>query len=159
MPTTTLEQGRAAFAYECAIQGKDCHEKIKQFKILEVEEYYKDSQYKSYVRKIPMYIKTNGLGNTFAFILSKQKKYDKKKKKAAGEKENPKNAYDLIYAQVSKWLKNNDKKYLLDGKENEDLVKIFIQLDSAKYRAVTVEVLALFNWLRRFSDGLIVDEI
>jgi CRISPR-associated protein Cmr5 len=121
----SIEQGRAAFAYKCA-------ESISQGV---------QKDYKSHVRKIPMMIKTNGLGNTFAFIKAKKL-----------------SAYNLIYEQIGEWLKKEHKKYLLDGKENEDLVKIFIQLDSAKYRAVTVEVLAFFNWLRRFADGLIEGE-
>jgi CRISPR-associated protein Cmr5 len=121
----SVEQGRATFAYKCV---EDSITKSVQ------------KDYKSHIRKIPMMIKTNGLGNTFAFILAK---------KSSG------NAYALIYEQTGIWLKKDHKKYLLDGKENEDLVKIFIQLDSAKYRAVTVEVLAFFNWLRRFAEGLI----
>jgi CRISPR-associated protein Cmr5 len=100
-------------------------------------------KYKSNVKNLPMYIKTNGLGATFAFVLSK-----------SGNSSLEKKAWFLIYYQMKGWLKNH-KKYLLDGKENEDLVKILIQLDSSKYRAVTIEVLAFFNWLRRFAEGLI----
>ena len=148
-----IEQKRSIFAYECAEDGRDSETKAHSIALFKGH-YFKDDKYKSYAKKIPMMIKTNGLGNAFAFILSKQKGIDKQKRKA-GEKDNPKNAYDLIYEQVSYWLKSPDKKYLLDGKESQDLVKIFIQLDSAQYRAVTNEVLAFFNWLRRFADGLI----
>ncbi|HBK54138.1 MAG TPA: type III-B CRISPR module-associated protein Cmr5, partial [Syntrophomonas wolfei] len=35
------------------------------------------------------------------------------------------------------------------------LVKCLISLPSVEYRTATVEVLALFNWLRRFAEGLI----
>lgn len=159
----SVEQGRATFAYECAEDGKkildNTHSIERYKKNPDIEDnYFKDGNYKSYVKKIPMMVKTNGLGNTFSYILSKQKKYDKKKNKIAGDKGNPKNAYDLIYYQVGEWLKKDHKKYLLGGKENEDLVKVFIQLDSAEYRAVTVEVLAFFNWLRRFAEGLIEGE-
>jgi CRISPR-associated protein Cmr5 len=39
-----------------------------------------------------------------------------------------------------------------------DLVKILIELDSPTYRAVTLEVLALFNWMKRFVDSMIPDD-
>lgn len=56
-----IEQGRAAFAYNC---------------VNEVKNYVnKNKEYKAYVRKIPMMIKTNGLGATFAYVQSKMK-YD-----------------------------------------------------------------------------------
>jgi CRISPR-associated protein Cmr5 len=59
-----IEQGRASFAYECANGiAKQQKEKSKLAK-----------EYKSYAKKIPMLIKTNGLGATFAFVLSKKGK-------------------------------------------------------------------------------------
>ena len=88
-----------------------------------------------------MLIKTTGLGSTFAFIKSKSSK----------------DAYQLIYNQTKQWLNKDDKK-LIDIKENDDLVDKIISLDSPEYRAVTIEVLAFFNWLRRFADGLIEGE-
>lgn len=90
--------------------------------------------YKSYVKKIPMMILNNGLGATFAFVYSKKK---------SG------NAYELIYKQTNDWL-NKDSK--------EDLVKWIIDKNSQEYRATTNEVLALFNWLKRFADGMIEGE-
>ncbi|WMX17569.1 type III-B CRISPR module-associated protein Cmr5 [Aureispira sp. CCB-E] len=119
-----LEGGRAAFAYKCALQGKDL-----------------GKDYKSHVKNIPMMIKTNGLGAAFAFMKSKEKE----------------KTYKLLYKQTHDWLKEN----LALGKtfsKNDDLVKVLIELDSSSYRAVTIEVLALFNWLKRFSDGLIEKE-
>ena len=74
-----------------------------------------------------------------------------------GEEGNPKNAYDLIYKQTAQWLKRDEKK-LLDISDKDDLVKTIILLESPEYRAVTNEVLAFFNWLRRFADGLIKGE-
>ena len=116
-----LENGRALFAYECAEKGSKCP---------------KPKEYKSYVKKIPMMIKTNGLGATYAFIKSKG------------------GTYKIIYEQTSEWLKKDEKK-LLDLSDNKELVKAIIDCESDKYRAVTVEVLAFFNWLRRFAEGLI----
>ena len=65
-------------------------------------------------------------------------------------------AYKAIYQNLTDWLRN-DAKHIIDIEE--DLVKTVVSLDSAVYRAVTNEVLAFLNWLRRFSDGLIESEI
>ena len=126
---TGIEQGRAKFAYDCAHQVLSKDSKFGK-------------EYKSYVKKIPMLIKTNGLGATFAFVLSKAKEG---------------NPYQLIYQQTTAWLKVDQKK-LIDLPNNPNLVSEIITLDSPQYRAVTVEVLAFFNWLKRFADGLIEGE-
>jgi len=136
MPTTTilkgLEQGRAKFAYDCAEQAAKSPGYCKE--------------YKSYVRKIPMMIKTNGLGSALAFVKAKTKA---KSKVAA--------AYRVIYEHTTDWLKQAPIQ-LLDFSNNHDLVAEIIKLDSTQYRAVTVEVLAFFTWLRRFAEGLIEGE-
>ena len=144
-----LERNRAIEAYKYVSDGKNILE------LSEIDnEYYKDDKYKSYVKKIPMMILNNGLGATFAFIYSKQKSYDAKKNKRAGEKENPKNAYDLIYKQVDNWLQQS---YISKSKKRE-LVEWIISQNSSEYRATTNEVLTLFNWLKRFADGMIEDK-
>lgn len=141
LPTINeLEQGRAKFAYDCAVKAGS-----------------QNKEYKSLVKKVPMLIKTNGLGNTYAFLLSKKK-----------EKENDKNGvkvktpHEMVYQQTSDWLKKDPKGLISDrlkAEGNNDLVQILIDLeDPAIYRAVTVEVLAFFNWLRRFAEGLIEGE-
>lgn len=117
-----LEQGRATFAYNCALVGKNLK---------------RNTEYKSYVKKVPMLIKTNGLGETFAFIHSKKNN----------------EAYQLIYNQTAEWLRTDEK-----IKPNDDLLKKIISMDSSDYRAVTNEVIAYFKWLIRFADGLIEGE-
>jgi len=109
-----------------------------------------------------MWIKTNGVGAAFAFILSKRENSSKKingQNYQPGEhKDHPQNAYGLLYDQITNWLKSDSKKFLLRGKEDQDLVKTLTELKSHEYRAVTVEVLAFLNWLRRFAEGLIEGE-
>jgi CRISPR-associated protein Cmr5 len=107
---------------------------IKEF----IEKYGKE--YKANVKKVPMYIKTNGLGAAFAFINSKAKDG---------------NAWQLIYKQTAEWLKY-DKKIISD--DFNDLTKMIVSKESVDYRALTIEILAFFNWLRRFAEGLIEGE-
>ncbi|MBY6269760.1 type III-B CRISPR module-associated protein Cmr5 [Parageobacillus thermoglucosidasius] len=148
-----IEQERAEFAYQCAVKGIE----IKQLTNWKGD-YYCDEHYVSYVRKIPALIKTNGLGATFAYILSKRKKKREKdnKKIMPGHKDNPKNAYDLIYEQTKEWLEKNPI-YPLQLK-GQELAWTLISLDSKDYRRITLEVLSFFQWLRRFAEGVRVDE-
>lgn len=184
---TGIEQGRAKFAYECANQvlilkntdivqtanlikkafvkrlgDKDAttrefqdfltnpdmlrkkpieERNAVEKKIISISEKY-GKEYKSYVKKIPMLIKTNGLGATFAFVFSK-----------ADEK----SPYTLIYHQTKTWL-NHEPKGLIRLSNDAELAQEFVQRDSAEYRAITVEVLAFFTWLKRFAEGLIEGE-
>lgn len=120
---TGIEQGRAKFAYQCAEEGREL-----------------GKEYKSYVRKIPSMIKTNGLGATFAFVYAKKE----------GDSDSSK-AYNKIYQQTEKWLK--EKGYI--SPDSENLVKEIVSSDSLKYRRLTIETLAFFNWLSRFAEGMI----
>ena len=125
-------------------------EKMKQYKtptgfIRDIIKFYEKTkkEYNSYVKKIPMMIKTNGLGATFAFMLSKG------------------GTYKVIGEQVLEWLKNDEKSILPDAKginSFEDLNKKIVSLNSPDYRALTIEILAFFGWLKRFAEGLIEGE-
>lgn len=119
---TALEQGRAKYAYECAEEGA---------------KNAKSSEYKSYAKKVPMMIKTNGLGATLAFISSKNERYN------------------LIYEQLSNWF---EQSHLFDYDGEKTFVDYVVTVDSSTYRALTIETLAFFNWLRRFAEGLINEE-
>ncbi len=96
----------------------------------------KQKEYKSYVKKIPIMILTNGLASTFAFIYSKKGKNE---------------AYKLIYEQTEEWLKKRGYK----KDKGKELAKFFIDLEPMKYRMNTNEVLTLFSWLKRFAEGMI----
>jgi CRISPR-associated protein Cmr5 len=153
-----IEQGRADFAYQCAVDGKNIAT-LRQLSEYD-NQWFKDDKYKSYVKSLPMMIKTNGLGATIAFVFSKKAKEKEieRVKYQPGTQRNPKNAYDLIYAHINHWLHTEGNIYLLDDKAHLELSLSIIELNSGQYRAVTNEVLALFNWLRRFAEGLIDGE-
>jgi len=132
--TTTikgLEQGRAKFAYEYA-------EKIdKSLK----------EKFKSHVKSFPMLVKTNGLGAALAFLFSK--------------KDKEQGVYKLVGNSIVECLKEDEKykNYGLDKLTDlQSLVEGVVKLDLSNYRALTIEILAFFNWLRRFADGLIEGE-
>jgi len=127
-----IENGRAQSAFSCA--KKAAEDKLPKFD--------------SYVKKIPMMIKTNGLGATFAFMLSKKGKTEW-------------HVYKQIGEGIADWLKVNKKFELLGLSEPRDFIdlsKKSVSIDSSPYRALTVEVLSYLNWLRRFADGLYGEE-
>ncbi len=129
----TLEQGRAEFAYKCA--EKAGSESFKK-------------EYKSYTKKVPTLIKTNGLGPTIAFMFSKK----------IGDK-NSNKAYKRLYDDITKWMKEEPKGIIRDKLNSErELAKVIIELDSKTYRLVEIEILAFLSWLRRFAEGMIEGE-
>ncbi|QQS28001.1 MAG: type III-B CRISPR module-associated protein Cmr5 [Sphingobacteriales bacterium] len=153
MPNITtcrgIEQKRADYAFECALEAKNSTDSPLQIG----NDFYKSKNYKSYAKKIPMLVKSNGLGASFAFILSKKGKEKRENNQtfAPGTQRNPKNAYDLIYKQTSDWI---NSKYSFTG----DFSEFIITRNSNEYRTITNEVIALFTWLRRFAEGLIEGE-
>lgn len=121
-----IENGRAEFAFKKALLGKKIGD-----------------EYKKYVKKIPMLIKTNGIGATFAFMFSKG------------------GTYSVIGGHIYEWLKEGKVK-IIDLKEINsfnDLTKATVELKSIEYRVLTIEVLAFLNWLKRFADGLIEEKM
>ncbi|WP_448374824.1 type III-B CRISPR module-associated protein Cmr5 [Fervidobacterium sp.] len=151
MPESAIkkfESGRAKFAYDCALEGKAIVSQAFEIN----GKWYKDKNYKSYVKRIPAMILSNGLGHTLAFILSKRKG-------GQSSQEKPLNAYDLIAKQIFDYL-NSDAtavKFSIPKKEDEAeaLVEFVVNCDPQTYRQLTNEILAFFNWLRRFAEGLI----
>lgn len=122
----TLEQGRAKHAFEAATEAAKKSDK---------------NDYKSYSKKVPMLIKTNGLGATLAFMKSKGK------------------AYKTILDNLESWFKESPKlSSIYRTIPGDDLVAKLVECETANYRALTTESLAYLNWLRRFAEGLIKDE-
>lgn len=122
MRQAVIESGRAKFAFEAVISVKEngkISEKTKK-------------EFKSYCRKFPSLVLTNGLAASIAFAKEKGK------------------AYDYIYDTIANWLKKN--------KSKTELLEYVCSLNSDEYQVVTKEVLALFEWLRRFASGLIEGE-
>ena len=56
-----------------------------------------------------------------------------------------------IYKQIGVWV---GKKHGIQM-QGEEFVHAVVNLSSAEYRVVTMGVIALVNWMRRFADGLV----
>ncbi len=93
-------------------------------------------KYKSYVKKLPMLIKTNGLASAIAFVHGKKEQ-----------------AWSLLYKQVEDWAREQNPSL-----QGSPLVKTVIEVPTSQYMALTGEVLSLLEWMRRFADGMIEGE-
>lgn len=107
-------------------------ENYKLYDLSIVIEKFKISEYKSYCKKLPSMVLTNGLGQTLAFMNAK------------------KGSYYLIYLQLENYIKKFTN-YLNDTR----LLNFVISTDSYKYRHITNEAFSFMNWLKRFSEGMI----
>jgi CRISPR-associated protein Cmr5 len=120
MSRSSLEQGRAAFAYAQVrdyVEGKGDSQR---------------SEYRAYLKKLPTLVQTNGLAETMAFYHSKS------------------GTYAEIYQQIGAWVEKQHSERL----EGKSFLEALLNMDSAEYRVIAVEVLALANWMRRFADAL-----
>ncbi len=137
-----IEQGRAEYAYRCV---KD----ILDIESSGNERDFSAKKYKQHVKKVPTLIKANGLGPAFAFIKTKMNK---------GE-ESDKRSWEEIYNHTKEWIRERcEIKYfstLQEGEEERGFLEDIIRLDTVNYRMLTTEIMALFSWLKRLSDGLI----
>ena len=129
MSLKSLNLERAGFVYE----------KIAEFKENNQEKEIQDN-FKSYAKNIPAYIKQNGLLATYAFI---ETKCDKKKKESI--------SYIALYDITLKWLQSNN--YKKEFKNKTNISQCLMNLSSDKYKAVEMEILNLFSWIRRFAEG------
>jgi len=99
-------------------------------------------KFEAYVQKVPAFIMTNGLGNTLAYLTTQKDEQWKNVQKV-----------------VCEWLKqvDNPLRERLESTDGilENVLEIMKDNDfhDREYRAVTVEILALFNWLRRFAKA------
>lgn len=114
----TLQQKRAAHA----------HEKVSKIRS-------DDKEYSSLVRGLPAMIQRDGLGQSLAFLLAKDKnKSDTPHRRA--------------YDHISDWLK---ERFNIDAKQ--DLLAWLLKQPSDRYRQVTNEAQAYLVWIKRFAEA------
>lgn len=123
----SIEKERMKFAYDY-VNGKELKEEAAK-------------KFESYVQKVPAFILTNGLGNTMAFLTTKNDEQWKNVKEVVA------NWLWRVEGPVkSRFQRPPSFVDILDKLKDDDFEDI-------EYRAVMVEVLALFNWLRRFAKA------
>lgn len=116
MNLKSLEQDRAAFAWDAVKVVKD-----KNF----------EKDYKSLVKKVPVLIMTNGLGNTLGYLKSKGKKQ-----------------HEELIKNIDGWTTKREfgggdtLEWIIDGRTS-----------SFQVMQASREVLCMLNWLKRFATA------
>ncbi|HBT96740.1 MAG TPA: type III-B CRISPR module-associated protein Cmr5 [Desulfobulbaceae bacterium] len=118
----TKEQQRAAFALEC-VERVFCNSM--------------DKDTANFVVGVPTMILTNGLGQTLAFLLSKQK---------PGED----NKHTKTFKTIKAWLERQGIDKLNPDDENLVFLKKFADLKQRNYLRAQQEALAMLQWLKRY---------
>ncbi len=96
----------------------------------------KDHDYARLCRDLPVMLLQNGLGQSLAFLRSKNE-----------------NAQGALYADISGWLIRERRIY--DG---DDLIEAVMEGGRNEYMAAQEEALELSGWLKRFADATIGKE-
>lgn len=104
--------------------------------------------YKTLVRKMNVLIQKNGMIGTLVFLLSKSIKNKHHKE---------------VLKNIKRWCEEDIKLDFLEEKGLKDTSKMedsqFIEnitgLTSREYLFLTQEMMNLFGWIKRFSDGMI----
>ncbi|RKD27937.1 CRISPR-associated protein, Cmr5 family [Caminicella sporogenes DSM 14501] len=118
----------------------DAFEELEQVKNKDFKE-----KFKSHIKNIPMYIYTNGLISTLAFIFKKAKIYKKEQK---GEEEK---SYLKIYEIIKSYLKYYEE---IEG-EKEQLLKNLLNLSSSDYRKISLRLINYLEYVVKFSEAML----
>lgn len=119
----SLEQQRAAFSLEFIKH----HENDAQNR----------GKLHTLIQKAPIQIIQNGLGQTLAFLLADNGGNTEETRKPSGH----------LYDAIKDWLCTQRKIY-----GNGELIEELIAGDKRQYIHAQQEVLALFNWLKKFAE-------
>ncbi len=124
----TLEQQRAAFAWQCV-------EAVKRTDFA--------SEYGQLARQVASLVQMHGLGQTLAFLMSKRP-----------EKAGQVNAHLQLARDLSRWVGQQ----LTGQEQNDLRDWIVQTATVAEYRRATLEALAFLTWLKRFAEAELVKE-
>lgn len=122
----TAEQERAKFAYERVQKNRDNGGGVKE-KVA--------GDYRQLVVGLPAMIQQCGLGQTMAFLASKERE---------------RRHFRMALGDLEEWLKRFDY-----AKGKDGVLKALMDGDSRNYRMATTEALAYLQWLKRFAEAAI----
>lgn len=105
-------------------------------------------EYRSTVRKAPAMIKTNGLGQTLAFLLAKEGK------EAEAARRAPEEAEGFLYKHLDEWLCGPDAPISWPEEvKDKPLMERIMEVETAVYRQASREALVYLGWLKRFAEA------
>jgi len=127
-----IEQLRAAYALQ-RVQGSCADSNVK------------NSELKSYIKRLPAMVQMNGLGQALAFYKAKSDN----------------SAYAAVYDLASDWLcgldrHSNHPKPVYGG--HKTVLDGITQEDQQKYQIAQAELQALLLWAKKFADAFLNDD-
>ena len=128
----TLDQLRAQHAWQAVEQA------------LKLNSEDKEKTFPSETKRLPMRIKTAGLGQALAFLSAKAK-----------EKDQGGAARRLLLVQLGKWILDERRlgSHSPDTDEHRALIQAIINGNADLLRRATEEALLYLQWLTRFSEA------
>lgn len=136
MSVKSQEMDRAKYAYDW----------IKENVVNETNEVKKC--FISYVKNVPAYIKVNGIAATYAFIGTK---ISKKKNDTDAKAKGWRLVNEMTLARLNTCYPD-----IIRGTKAK-LNEVFVNIDSQNYKIITKEILAFFNWARRYAESELVE--
>lgn len=124
-----IEQERAKFALD----------QLNKALAKPESDHYKHRELKSYARRLPAMIQTNGFGQAMAFYYAKRDKFE---------------AYGELYNLVEAWLCRKGEVYSASDVAPK-LLHGITGGDQHAYRRAQAETLALMIWVKTFAEALI----
>ena len=121
----TIQQQRAVFALEQLLNIKD---EIKSEKI--------DKELAQFIIGVPNMVLSNGIGQTFAFLLAKKK--DK---------------MGIVFAIMKTWLQKRMPERF-EQSDDIEFLRQFNKIDQSDYLKAQHECLRLLEWLKRYARAL-----
>lgn len=102
--------------------------------------------YRQQVEKLPTMIITSGLGQTLAFLKSKQ----------SGREDD---AMSIIYGALQDWLTKGTNHIVWEGsvQEEPDLMRRIRLTTSTTLSQLTIEALSYVNWMKRIARAYVED--
>ena len=97
-----------------------------------------DHKLAQFIIGLPTMILTNGLAQTFAFILSKKKKEPR---------------YSQTFDMLKEWLQKDMADKFAGVNSNLDFIKKFNEMSAKDYIAAQDECLRLVEWLKRYAKA------
>lgn len=123
MAIQTKQQKRAEFALKKILEYKKLSKDANEFHDLA-----------NFIVSMPNMILSNGLAQTFAFLLTKK---DKQKK---------------TFSIIKDWIQSpTNASFNIKGKEDFEFLTYFSEIDQNKYIDVQNEVLHFVEWLKRYA--------
>lgn len=115
-----------------------------------------DQKFRSHIKNIPMYISTNGLIPTIAFVMSKANKSEGKATDDSNKKSDA-----ASYKYIGKVLIDYFNSFIFVNEYVTDLqglVDRLFKLSMPAYRKCTLEALSMLKWTVKFAEGMIEKE-